>query len=317
MRLLIVRSLLLLSYALQNALPVCTFQVGRAVVPYCHNGNKNNGGRTFCDDVPTCTSTTTMRTRTTVMQLFPFYSAPTVIGSDRSFGALDGFNQSLTSSCSSSSLVGLDCSSTGTASAPVSACAGKIAVILNTNARAVTTKVERMVKQIFSDDENDDGTVFVTTTAEEAQAAAQAIVNDMERYRLVVLVGGDGTLTAAIDYLVQAILQNKQQHQPQWTVAEAIRALPVIGYVPLGTGNGVGSVVGCTLNRKIRRAKQLQHVLESLKQVAATSTSNQLGSAPKMETSVVELPMMQVNTSTSRSGDLCFFAGGMWSVRIG
>ena len=191
---------------------------------------------------------------------------------------------------------------------------GKAAVILNTNARAVTANVERLARQVFGDN----GSVFVTTCAEEAEAAARYIVdnnnNNNSNYKLVVPVGGDGTLTATIDCMVQAF----QQQNPHLTLPQAIQKLPVIGYVPLGTGNGVGSVVGCTLNRKIRRKKQLKHVFEALQQVAATSTLDQLGYASQMETSIVELPMMQVittvtdtattNTTTS-AGDLCFFAG--------
>jgi len=219
---------------------------------------------------------------------------------------------------------------------------GRVAVILNTNARAVTAKVERIAKQVFSEDNGGGGggTVFVTTTAEEARAAARQIVAQEGVYRVVVPVGGDGTLTSAIDYMVQALQQKHHQQQSDapsssLTVAQAIQKLPVIGYVPLGTGNGVGSVVGCTLNKKIRRTKQLRHVLESLKQVAATTTSvDRLGTAPKMETSIVELPMIQVSTNctttsiktttadtsngssitNTESSDLCFFAGGAFIV---
>jgi len=183
----------------------------------------------------------------------------------------------------------------------IKASPGKAAVILNTNARAVSKKVERMAKEVFVSDEYNNS-VFVTTTAEEAKAAAKAIMNDPE-YQVVVPVGGDGTLTAAIQYMVEAAMQQ----QPGLTVNQAISKMPVIGYVPLGTGNGVGSVVGCTLNR-IRRKKKLRKVLESLKQVAATSTRHQLGTAlDDMEADTVELPIMQV--SSNNSSDLCFFAG--------
>jgi len=187
------------------------------------------------------------------------------------------------------------------------------AVILNMNARGVTEAVRRVALEVFGAD-----SVFVTTTAAQARAAARQIVaanndnsNDSE-YSLLIPIGGDGTLTATIDYLVEAIMQ----HQPDaMTVAQAVQQLPVIGYVPLGTGNGVGSVVGCTLNRKIRRKRPLRRLLAALKQVASSNTngasfsSNDSDSDSLLDnTSIVELPMMQV--TTHNRSDLCFFAGG-------
>ena len=192
----------------------------------------------------------------------------------------------------------------------------KAAVILNMNARGVTESVRQVALEVFGAE-----SVFVTTTAEQARAAAKQIVaannnddSDSE-YSLLIPIGGDGTLTATIDYLVEAIMQQQQPQprRPAMTVAQAVQQLPVIGYVPLGTGNGVGSVVGCTLNRKIRRKRPLRRIFAALKQVAsstgASSSDNDNNDNTLLDnTSIVELPMMQV--TTHNRSDLCFFAGG-------
>ena len=48
------------------------------------------------------------------------------------------------------------------------------------------------------------------------------------------------------------------------TEQEAVAQLPVIGYIPLGTGNGVGSVVGARIGR-FRKYKKLRQIFQTLK----------------------------------------------------
>ena len=69
--------------------------------------------------------------------------------------------------------------------------------------------------------------------------------------------------------------------------------------------DGVGSVVGCTLNRL--RPRRLRRVLTALRQVAAEGIA---ADDRAMETSVVELPVLQVSINQGQRTDLCFFAGG-------
>ena len=54
-------------------------------------------------------------------------------------------------------------------------------------------------------------------------------------------MGGDGTLSAWIDNLISEIMDQYDMRE----VEEAMGRLPFVGYVPRGTGNGLGHVVGC------------------------------------------------------------------------
>lgn len=177
---------------------------------------------------------------------------------------------------------------------------GTTAIILNTNARSVTKDLEPLAASIFGTSH-----VFCTTTEVEAKQAADHIVQNLQSYKLVVPVGGDGTLASMINYLCDSIGGD---------VDEAMGKLPLIGYIPLGTGNGVGSVIGCRLSRglargtKRRKRKRLEHIMNALRRVGQ-------GTLPKSnDFEVVEMPMMEVThpvdgqVPTPR-GDLCFFAG--------
>jgi len=125
-------------------------------------------------------------------------------------------------------------------------------VILNTNARGVSArKHEPMCASIFGKHN-----VFVTKSAQEAKQAAIDIVkananadNNKRKYRLVVPVGGDGTLAQAINDMCDAYLERDDDSSSSLSLSDAIENLPLIGYIPMGTGNGVGSSVGCRIRR--------------------------------------------------------------------
>ncbi|KAL7538126.1 hypothetical protein ACHAWF_005998 [Thalassiosira exigua] len=229
---------------------------------------------------------------------------------------------------------------------------GSTAIILNVNARSVTPELASIASEIVGSDN-----VFVTRTREDAAVAARAIVRGREgprKYSLVVPVGGDGTLSGWIDTMVDEILLLRKleeeeeknddnatdvvaAHSIDHSVEEAVRQLPLVGYLPMGTGNGLGYVVGCkakersgldimrlTKKRKVENAKE---VMRRLKEVgdaaqaaeAQSAAPDNLAEAVEGKCSLVSMPLMEVthpdpNATTSHladdaKGDLCFFAG--------
>lgn len=206
---------------------------------------------------------------------------------------------------------------------------GQTAMILNLNARSVSLEIAELAKTVFGEDN-----VFVTTTVEEAQQAVATIVKD--QYSLVVPVGGDGTLSSTIDLMCdQIIMATKDTSVPDNTdqiisLEEAMRYLPLMGYIPLGTGNGVGSVVGCRVTsggflpgRKRRKLKQLKLIMERFKLAGqqqrkdSDSISGSITSNTTEYFQILELPMIEVAQHSKdldqqhahKKGDLCFFAG--------
>ena len=120
------------------------------------------------------------------------------------------------------------------------------------------------------------------------------------------------------------------------SVEEAVQRLPLIGYIPMGTGNGLGYVIGCKagsepstgtkrslfskLDRKQNKLERARQVMSRLKEVGDAVQNSQ--EMPKC--SIVEMPLMRVthpelanghdpdDAGTDRGddkGDLCFFAG--------
>lgn len=174
---------------------------------------------------------------------------------------------------------------------------GTTAVLLNTNARSVRKEYSLIAASIVGD-----ANVFCTSDEEQARQAAAQLVN----YNVVVPLGGDGTLSTLINYMVDELLNSKKAI----SLEQAMQLLPKIGYIPLGTGNGVGSVVGCHVQNKWfipgakrRTRKQLEAVLEALKQV---------GDQMEKDHELVDIPMIHVTHgkhADQPKGDLCFFAG--------
>ena len=193
-----------------------------------------------------------------------------------------------------------------------------VAIILNTNARSVTAELIPLAESVLGK-----GAVYCTTTAEQARQAALSLIK--QNVSLVVAVGGDGTLSSMIHYLTQSIIQQQQKQNSTFTVDEAVAKLPTMAFIPMGTGNGVGSVIACQapidinigkpslfarlFRRKVSKHAKFVQVLKLLPTVGndlAYGTTN-----TKDMVDLVELPMMEVTTSCSEQdqGDLCFFAG--------
>lgn len=99
----------------------------------------------------------------------------------------------------------------------------KIAIVLNGNARAVNESIISDLRKVLRDE-----TLFVSHSLEQAKFIARHIVN--KRYDVVLCGGGDGTFTRC----VTDILDLHPEHTP------------VFGVLPLGTGNAIGTSLGCS-----------------------------------------------------------------------
>ena len=140
---------------------------------------------------------------------------------------------------------------------------GSTAIILNMNARSVTPQLISIASSVVGSEN-----VFVTKTAVEAKLAARTVVRGcisdvngdgcrLDKYSLVIPVGGDGTLSGWINTMVDEILlfhrlennnngnNDAAEETSQMSVEDALRYLPTMGYIPMGTGNGLGYVIGC------------------------------------------------------------------------
>ena len=185
-----------------------------------------------------------------------------------------------------------------------------VAIVLNTNARGVGTDLVPIAEAIFGKDH-----VYVTTTEEEGKQAAYDLM--LQNTTMVIPVGGDGTLSSMINFLRDAV---KEQF-PFVTSEEAMKELPLVAYVPLGTGNGVGSVVGSEMmsnpqnwklwGQKKRRRRQAEKMLKSFYEIGQQLDADEdyLDSAEGPD--VIEIPMMEVSypASSKDENTLCFFAG--------
>eukprot|EP00984_Skeletonema_dohrnii_P036534 scaffold37590_cov155-Skeletonema_dohrnii-CCMP3373.AAC.5 len=145
---------------------------------------------------------------------------------------------------------------------------GSTAIILNLNARSVSGSSKELISLASSI--VGEKHVYVTRTIEDALLAARMVVrqgrtcSDDETsddgllpYSLVVPVGGDGTLSGWIDGMVNEIMlldtdthdkhPTDDDNYHQLKVHEAVGRLPTVGYIPMGTGNGLGYVIGCRM----------------------------------------------------------------------
>jgi len=234
---------------------------------------------------------------------------------------------------------------------------GSTAIILNLNARSVSGSSKELISLAASI--VGEKHVYVTRTIEDALLAARMVVrqgrtcsgddetsdDDDERllpYSLVVPVGGDGTLSGWIDGMVNEIMMldtdthdkhPTDDNNNQLKVHEAVGRLPTVGYIPMGTGNGLGYVIGCRmpkskgklvssaesdgddkkkkkwrdklkskLSLKRRKVEHAGRVMSSLKQIGdelqqqqgEPQQHHQQRNREEGEYSVVEMPLMEV-----------------------
>ena len=224
----------------------------------------------------------------------------------------------------------------------------KIVVVMNANARGVSASTIRIAQEVFGT-----ASVYVTHTIPQVHRALEQILlvqppppppppprDSLPRNLVVVTMGGDGTLATTIQTMCQILLPPHPTREPG-AYTSVMSQLPTIAYVPLGTGNAVGSVVGCSdhyhpapstppatsiydrLRRRIpflrrrgtlptttpiessRSLRRLQATLRHIQETIHQHNNNNNNPTPL---SVVELPMMEI--SNTNFSEVCFFAGG-------
>jgi len=228
---------------------------------------------------------------------------------------------------------------------------------LNTNAKGVTEDLIETAKDVVLqwDIERKNASnhiprvrLLVTSTFDEARSVSREIMataNAADSTTLVIPVGGDGTLTAMINLLweeyrslsieeltVDSTKTNGSEEETNIkntsTKSQRGNKFPIVfGYVAMGTGNALGSVVGCmpvtTNQRKHGRKRRmmlrllrkcirpqitkredfrivLSQLIESVTQTKPTATEKQNDLAPqsnKIEVDVLDLPLIRVRTN--------------------
>lgn len=103
---------------------------------------------------------------------------------------------------------------------------GRIAVVVNGNAKSVTAEVIETLDQIL-----DSGDLFVSRRVEESEAIARTLVD--RGYGTILTGGGDGTFTVVVTAVVK---EARRRGAP----------LPRFGLLRLGTGNSLAWVLGAS-----------------------------------------------------------------------
>lgn len=116
----------------------------------------------------------------------------------------------------------------------------RIAVVVNGNARSVTTEVISTLDQILLG-----GDLFVSRRLEEGPELARTIIN--RGYGTVLTGGGDGTFTAVVTDVVH---EARRQNKP----------IPRFGFLKLGTGNALAWVVGASGGKRRGLAADIQRL---------------------------------------------------------
>jgi len=105
------------------------------------------------------------------------------------------------------------------------------AVVLNANARRVSSSVRRKVEQLVSPEH-----IYYSSSEDESSSIAKEIVE--RQYPVVFTGGGDGTFVQFInDYVEEA------QRGTPWLGTDKQVTMPKIGVLHLGTGNAVAGIV--------------------------------------------------------------------------
>jgi diacylglycerol kinase family enzyme len=102
-----------------------------------------------------------------------------------------------------------------------------VAVILNANARKVSNRIVERVKRFVPEAQ-----LYVSKTLDEGQDYVREIVK--RNYSHLVLGGGDGTLVEIINQLRKSLREFGQSDS----------AMPKLGFLKLGTGNGWAGMMG-------------------------------------------------------------------------
>jgi diacylglycerol kinase family enzyme len=118
----------------------------------------------------------------------------------------------------------------------------RVAVVVNGNARSVTSEVISTIDQILLG-----GDLFVSRRLEEGPELARTIIN--RGYGTVLSGGGDGTFTAI---LTDVVREARRQNRP----------IPRFGFLKLGTGNALAWVVGASGAKRRGLAADIQRLRE-------------------------------------------------------
>ena len=238
-----------------------------------------------------------------------------------------------------------------------------VAIVLNTNAKGVTEDLIEAARDVVEQwniaqqrenatGDNPKVRLLVTSTYDEARSASRKIMasaNAVGSTTLVVPVGGDGTLTAMINLLWEEYRSlsigqqmedfttlngnvNDKNNESSSNERQQGSKFPIVfGYVAMGTGNALGSVVGClpvNPNQRNRRRKRramfrllrkcirpqmtkredfrlvLSQLIESVTQTKTTAMRKHCVpeellalQSNKIEVDVLDLPLIRVRTS--------------------
>ncbi|MBI4817158.1 MAG: hypothetical protein HY791_12925 [Deltaproteobacteria bacterium] len=134
---------------------------------------------------------------------------------------------------------------------------GRVAVLLNANAKRVTSAVRRSFERITPSED-----LFFSRSLDEAASFSSEIIQ--RRYDVVLTGGGDGTLVQTLNLLLGAVDKHSRGlHRPK---------LPDIGILRLGTGNALAFATGAghpiedalaVLSGDVPRARPLSLVEEA------------------------------------------------------
>ena len=227
-----------------------------------------------------------------------------------------------------------------------------IVIVLNTNAKGVTEDMVEEARDVAEHWEiqrkigkrNIPKThLIVTSTYNEARSASRDIMSTAKATSattMVIPVGGDGTLTTMINLLWEEHSTNSIENQAG--SSDDIDFPILFGYIAMGTGNALGSVVGCSpmakcyrkreralrffrrmLRPRVTKRKDFGLVISQLIETAMTTQTveKQLQNEGKgndsFDIDVLELPLIRVRTygiDSSKKAEIpndqyAFFAG--------
>jgi diacylglycerol kinase family enzyme len=117
---------------------------------------------------------------------------------------------------------------------------GRVAVVVNGNAKSVTAEVIETLDQIL-----DSGDLFISRRVEESEAIARTLVE--RGYGTILTGGGDGTFTVVVTAVVK---EARRRGMP----------LPRFGLLRLGTGNSLAWVLGASKAGRRGLAADLQRL---------------------------------------------------------